>query len=143
MSHTASLQNDARYTGYGVAIAVDAIMLYVVHHLVEWGVPFITPAFADVVWAFDLSLGTSIAVNALLMLSDRPWWRHVGDVAREATALIATYVLYQVFPFDLPSALAATLAGLVLPLIMLILVISIVVHTVQAITDGAAELAAT
>ena len=137
---TAIEDSDTRRGGYAAAIVMDAVMLYVVHHVLEWDVPFITPAFGDVVWAFNLSLGTSIVVNALLMTGDLGWWRRLGDVARDVTALLSTYMLYQVFPFDLPSGMA-TLLAMALVVIMVLLVISTIVHSVQAVAGGLHDLA--
>ena len=131
-SHSINYRAEAREAGYGFAVCMDVLILYAVNHLLEWGVPFVTPAFADVVWALNLSLLTAIAINASFIAFDRPWWRRLGRAAMDATALLSTYVLFMVFPFDLPAVWMTSLFAMMLVLLIVVLAISTVVHLVQA-----------
>jgi hypothetical protein len=60
----------ARSGGYLLAIVINALLLYVVQHLVAWDVRFITPAWNDVLWAVDLSLQATIVANVLFLIYD-------------------------------------------------------------------------
>ena len=90
----------ARASGYFGSIALSVILLYLVAHLVDWQVGWITPAWSDVVWAVNLSLEFSIVANALCVVYDRGWFRHPLLIACSGLALQAVYWLYAVFPFD-------------------------------------------
>jgi hypothetical protein len=89
-----------RTSGYIASIVIDMILLYVVQHLVDWNVPWITPAWSDVVWAVNLSLTASIVANALLLAYDRPWFHRLVEVITTALALVTAYWIYLVFPFN-------------------------------------------
>jgi len=64
---------------YATALVVNAVLLYSAHRLLEWGVPFLTPSFNDVLWALDLSLGATVLANAAFIAYDSAWFRHVSD----------------------------------------------------------------
>ena len=134
-THAINYRSEARQAGYGLGVCMDVLILYAVNHLLEWGVPFITPAFADVLWALNLSLGTAIVINAAFIAFDPPWWRRLGRAAMDATALLSTYVLFTVFPFDLPTVWLTSLFAMTLMLLIVVLAISTVVHLVQAGAD--------
>ncbi len=85
--------------GYAIAVLVNIVLLYVFHHLLAWGVPFLTPAFSGVLWAVDLSLGASIAGNVLFLIYDRPWFKHLAQIVMSILAFVSAYVLYRAFPF--------------------------------------------
>jgi hypothetical protein len=127
---------DLRTSGYAVAVVVNAILLYVAHHLLAWGVPFLTPAFAEVLWAIDLSLGAAIVANAAFIAYDARWFRHLTGAALDALSLLSTYTLYSVFPFHFEAPWWYETAALVLLIVMLVTAIALVVHVVQAIADG-------
>jgi hypothetical protein len=103
--------------------------------VVEWGIPFITPAWSAVVWAVQLSLVASIVVNALLLAYDAKWFRRLCDAGTCATGLIAGYWLYVVFPFDFGSAFGDDIAHLMLLLILFGMAIGLVVSLVQAVVE--------
>jgi hypothetical protein len=56
----------------------------------------------------------SILLNALYIVFDARWFRHLGDAVHCAFALFTTWWVYVVFPFDLGSAAADGLARLLL-----------------------------
>jgi hypothetical protein len=137
--HAARLPADLRATGYGISIVVNVILLYVVHHLLAWDVPILTPAFNDVLWAVDLSLGATIVANAIFMAYDPRWFRHVSDIVLDLLALLSVYMIYRVFPFQFEQAWWYDVTPLVLLVVMIAILIAIVVNLVQAVTDGLKE----
>jgi len=60
------------------SIIVNAILLYVAHHVLEWQIGWITPAWSDVLWAVDLTLWASIVTNALFLAIDAAWFRNLA-----------------------------------------------------------------
>ncbi len=126
----------ARRFGYSVAIAINLAMIYVFHHLLEWGVPFVTESFADVLWALDLSLGTQVAANALYLTYDQRWLRRLGAVVLDALSFFATYTLWRVFPLDFGSVAWNDLARYALVLVMVVTAIATIVEAAQLLLRG-------
>lgn len=120
----------ARQVGYAVSIVVNAILLVVAHSLPSWGLPFLTPAFVDVLWAIDLSLGASIVANAVYFAYDASWFRNLTQIALTGLSLVSTVALYRVFPFDFGGASGDDLARLALAAVIFALVIAIVVQVI-------------
>jgi hypothetical protein len=125
-----------RLGGYSAELVVNAILLYVAHHLLQWGVPFLTPAFADVLWAIDLSLGATIVANAFFIAYDPDWFKHLCQAALNFFSLISTYTLYRVFPFDFEPVWWNDVVGVLLVVVMIATTIGVVVHLVKAIGAG-------
>jgi hypothetical protein len=120
----------ARQAGYVASIVVNAILLVIAHSLPGWGIPFLTPAFADVLWAIDLSLGTTIIANALYFAYDARWFRGLTLIGLTGLSLLSTVVLYRVFPFDFGDASGDDLARLALTMVIFAIVIAIIVQII-------------
>jgi hypothetical protein len=123
-----------RTSGYIASIVIDMILLYVVQHVVDWNVPWITPAWSDVLWAVNLSLTASIVANALFLAYDRAWFHRLVDVITTALALLAAYWMYVLFPFDFDPQWTP-LAHLVFAAMLFGLVIAVLVLSVVAIVE--------
>ena len=131
-------QNDhekSRQAGYAAAIIVNVILLVIAHNILNWRVPYLTAAFADVLWAIDLSLGATIIANALYLDYDAPWFRNLTQIVLNAFALVVGYLLFAVFPFDFGSAFANSIAHLALVGVMLGLAVALIVEIVVWIVD--------
>jgi hypothetical protein len=124
-----------RQSGYIIAIVVNAVLMVVAHNLLNWQLPFITPAWADVRWAVDLALSASIVANAVFMSYDRPWFHALVQIALTGLALVVWLALVQVFPFDFGSGRANEVARLAGSLVCFALVIAILVQTIVWIVD--------
>jgi hypothetical protein len=120
----------SRRAGYVIAIIVNALLLYIAHHLLAWGVPFVTPGFGDVLWAVDLSMTTTIVTNAVHLAYDAPWFRDLTQLGLSGLAFVVAALLYAVFPFDFGAATWSDLGHLALLLVMLALVVAMIVQTV-------------
>ena len=123
-------RSDVRRAGYIGAVVVNCVVLYVMHHLLAWGVPFVTPAFADVLWAIDLSIEATIVANLLYLFYDERWFRGLLQIGLSVIALLVTAILYARFPFDFGVASWNQLAQFGLLLVMFALVIATVVQIV-------------
>jgi hypothetical protein len=121
---------------YSIAIVLNAILLYVAHHLLAWGAPFLTPAFEEVLWAIDLSLGATIVANGAFMAYDAGWFRHLGETVLDLLALLSVYTIYRVFPFQFDDPWWYDGATLTLLLLMFAIVIATIVNAGKAVVDG-------
>lgn len=91
----------ARQTGYAIAAGLNAVMLWVVSQLLEWGWPtFLTADFEEVLPIIQLSFVASIAANLAHMFYDPPWFKSAGQVVVSAIGLVAVLRILSVFPFD-------------------------------------------
>jgi len=124
----------SRTVGYLISIVVDIFLLYAAQHLLDWNLPWITSSWSDAVWVVNLSLTISIVGNALLLAYDQPWFRDLVDFITTGLALLASYWIYVVFPFDFGPQWNS-LAHLVLGVVLIALAIATVVTAVLAILE--------
>jgi hypothetical protein len=136
MTGTSATPCTARGNGYLGSIAVNAVLLYSVTHVLEWQVGWITPAWADVVWPLSLSLEVSIAANALFLVYDNDWFRYPLLAASSLVAFQAVYALYAVFPFDFGNAW-----NVIVRLVLLALILAIGIGTIVTTILGVLHLA--
>ncbi len=95
------LASAGRRAGFALSIGVNLVLLWIVANVLEWDIlPFLTDAFADVAPVVMLSIIVTIAVDAWLLINDRPRSGTVWAVLVGAVNLAATVVLLRVFPFD-------------------------------------------
>jgi hypothetical protein len=119
-----------RSGGYVLAIVINALLLYVVNHLVAWDVGFITPAWNDVLWAVELSLQATIVANVLFLVYDARWFHCLVQAAAGVVAVVALWWVYQIFPFDFGSVGMNDLARLGLVLVTIAAAIGTLVTAV-------------
>jgi hypothetical protein len=128
---TAEERRGARNVGYLAAIMVNVILVAIVHSIPSWAIPFVTPAFGEVIPVIERSLVAAIVANTLLCAYDAPWFRHLAQVVMNAFALNATLALARIFPFDFGSSTGNDLARIVLLLATIGVIIAIIVEAVQ------------
>jgi hypothetical protein len=119
-----------RRFGYVVAVIVNAVMLYVVHHLLEWRWPsFLTGRFEEVLPLMTVSLVASMIANVLFIGYDAGWFKSLANIVTTSIALAATVRILQVFPFDFTTmdrdwtvlmrvALLAVIAGTAIAIVV-------------------------
>ena len=91
----------SRRAGYAVAVAINAVMLWLIHVWPGWdAVPFLTADFEIVLWLVDLSLVVTIALNLVYLAADPRWLTAAGAVVTTAVGLAGVVRMLQVFPFD-------------------------------------------
>lgn len=129
-----------RRAGYVAAIAVNLILLWVAHHLLEWGWPrFLTDEFDDVLPILTLSIVATIVANALFVVFDPKWFQHLANLVTSAIALVCAVVVSRVFPFDFTDYATdwTWLARLVVVLGIVGTAIAVVVNAVSVVLDVA------
>jgi len=119
---------------YLVAIIFNLIFLYIVNNLLNWHVYFITNAFNDVLWIINLSIIATIIGNALLLLYSPERFRHVIKIVLNIFAFIATYFVYEVFPFNFYNSFYNWGINILLILAMIGIVIATIVEIYLLVT---------
>ena len=125
----------AQRVGYIFAIIFTLIFMYIINHLLEWGVPFLTDDFRICLWVINLSLAASIVGNALLLAYDARWFRHIIQIILNIFAFVAVYIVYAILPFAFPEALWAMLARVVLIIMMVGIGIGLIVEFVKLVLN--------
>jgi hypothetical protein len=125
----------ARASGFVGSIVVNAILLYVAHHVLDWQIGWITPAWSDVLWAVDLTLWASILTNALFLAIDAAWFRNLAGAIGCTFAVLATWWLYVVFPFDFDAAAINDVVRLALGALVLATALATVVMAILAVVE--------
>lgn len=91
----------ARRTGYGIAIALNVVLLYLINGRPGWdAVPFLTDATADVIPLVNASLVAGLIVNLVQLVHDPQWLVALGGMITTAIGSVALVRLWQLFPFD-------------------------------------------
>src|SRR5207248_571127 len=128
-------QRTMRTSGFVGSIVVNAIVLYAAHHVLEWQVDWITPAWSDVLWAVDLTLWASIIGNVLFMTIDAAWFRNLAGAIGCAFAVIAAWWLYVVFPFDFAASATNDVVRLGLAAVVLATALATIVMAILALVE--------
>ena len=90
-----------RRFGYGVAVAVNIVMLWIVNNLLDWGWPsWLTDDFEQVLPIINVSIVATIVVNLVYIVYDATWFKSMLQVGLLVISLMVTIRLYRVFPFD-------------------------------------------
>lgn len=113
---------------YIAAVIFNLIFLYIVNNLLNWNIYFITSALNDVLWIINLSIIAAIIGNALLLAYNPEWFRHVTKIIINIFALISTYFVYTVFPFNFYNSFINWGLSIFLILIMIGIGIAIIVE---------------
>jgi hypothetical protein len=122
-----------RSAGYVGAIVANVVLLYVARSLLAWRVPFVTAAWADALWAVELSLCVAIVGNAVLLAYDPAWLRHGAEVVQGLFGLQAAYWIWALYPFAF-----GPFDELARPLMLLVLVglaIGVVVAAIATVVE--------
>lgn len=129
-----------RRTGYTAAIAVNAVLLWVVHRLLVWNWPaFLTDDFERVLPLLTASLVTTMVANAVFLLRDHGRVRALGDLVTSVFAVVVGVRMWAVFPFDF-SGYARDwndLVRVVVAVTIVATVIAAIVNVVQFVTGRA------
>lgn len=90
----------ARRFGYLVAVAVNAVLLYLINVAPGWrDLTFLTSATVSVLTLVNTSLVAGIVANVVYVLDDAPGVRAFGDLVTTGIALATIVRVWQVFPF--------------------------------------------
>ena len=93
-----------RRGGYVIAIAMNAVGLWVTRRLLEWGWPrFLTDDFDELLPILTVSFVAGMVVNALFVVADPPRFKALCNVVTSVISLVVAVRTWQVFPFDFSS----------------------------------------
>lgn len=96
-----SFMQSAKRFGYLTAAAVNVVMLWISHQLLDWEWPgFLTPEFNDVLPIITISFVASIAANVVYTWNDRWPMKPLGELATTIIGLMAALRIWQVFPVE-------------------------------------------
>ena len=91
----------SRRVGYLVAASLNATLLWIAHHLLDWSWPaFLTGAFEDLLPFVTVSLVATVVVNLIWIAWDPTWFRHLAQLGLNLIAVVVTVRTWQIFPFD-------------------------------------------
>jgi hypothetical protein len=91
----------ARRFGYVVAVAVNLVMLGLIHTWPGWDVvPFLTAETTDVLPYVDASIVASIVVNVAYVVRDGRLAKASGDLVTNLVSLLSLIMFWRVWPFD-------------------------------------------
>jgi len=96
-----------RRGGYVVSILINAVLIFLLDAHPGWrAVPFLTPATAQVIGLFTLTLAAGIAANVMYFIADPPRLRAFGDLVTLTFTLVASVRIWEVFPFAFHGSMA-------------------------------------
>jgi len=120
------------------AIIGNFVLLYIVNHLMQWHIPFITENFYKVLPYMNWSIGASIVVNILYIFFDQKFIRLGTVPVLNILSLLSVFMLFKIFPFDFKSVgmgILNQVGKILLGLVVVGVVISIVVDWYKLIRD--------
>ncbi len=95
------LKHSGRQFGYGVAVVINLVMLFIVQNILAWGwMPFLTEEFTDVIPWINMSLVVTIVVNLIYQFDDSPPVKSTGQILVNLIGIYASYAMFRIFPFD-------------------------------------------
>lgn len=95
------LRKAGRRFGYGVAIVVQLLLLWVVQNLTEWELlPFLTTEFDEVVPLISFFLLFAIVANAAYLVFDDFTLHAIGEIGVNVFSAYVSWQILQAFPFD-------------------------------------------
>lgn len=132
--HTDTPRIGAKRFGYVVAAACNAVLLWIVHQLLDWGWPgFLTDDFDRVLPYVTVSLAVSTIVNVWFAVDDRAWRKPLGELASAVAGLVSAWRTWVVFPFEFTGTDWSWLVRAVLVVGIVATAIGIVVHTARLV----------
>ena len=109
-----------RRFGYVVAVLVNAVLLFLMLVAPGWeAVPILTGDTERVIPWIGASCGVGIIANLVFLARDPVWLKAAGDLVTTIVGLLATWRVWQVFPFDFSDTVDAG------PLIRVLLVVAL------------------
>ena len=126
--------SEGKRFGYFVTMVVNAALIYVFNHLLEWNTPYLLPTFQGCLWAIQLSLSVTIFVNFIYIFYDAPWFRHLMQAIENVFSWISTYFIYTIFPFEFPAEIWMQIARVALIVALVLIPVGTLVEIIQFFT---------
>ena len=129
------LARPLRLLGYGISIAINLVLVWVVSNLLAWDIlPFLTDDFESIQPLILFSLWVSIALTVGYCFYDPAWFKLAGDTLGAGIAFVVIYNTYQVFPFEFSSGFWTGATRTVLILIGIATAIATLANVVRIFT---------
>lgn len=91
----------SRIVGYVLAIALNAVMLWVAHRILDWGwPPFVTDDWHQLLPVITAAAVVTIVTDAGLIAYDGPAVKAGVEMVQGAMGIAVAVRMLQVFPFD-------------------------------------------
>ena len=126
----------ARRVGYLITIAVQFVGMYIMLHLYDWNVPFLTEDYNDLLWYIRISFYAAIIAYAVFLIYDPKWFRHLLKAITNIAFALSTIMFYVIFPFNFPTEQFNRIVKIILLVIMILSFISILTELVAAIKNA-------
>jgi hypothetical protein len=88
-----------RRTGYIASIIVMIVVIYVLRHLRDWGLTFLTEDFTKCLFYIELSIYISIAAQVIFLFYDPRWFKHFIQAITSVASAVALIMVYVIYPF--------------------------------------------
>ena len=125
----------ARKIGYIFAIVFMIVFLYVLRHLRQWGITFLTEDWDNALVYIELSIYVSIGINILFILYDNRWFKHLLQGISNVFGALALIMIYVIFPFNLQDATWEKWTKIVLLIIFGLSVIGTLAEIIKGFRD--------
>ncbi len=127
-----SVRRGARVFGYGLAVAINVVLVVIVRNVQDWGwFGFLTADFAEVEPLISFALLATILANVVYAFDDRPLVKSVGQILTNLLNLYVSIQVLAVFPFDF-SAHAFDWALVV----RIVLIVGVIGAGIGALVEG-------
>lgn len=124
-----------RRTGYIASILFMILFIYILRHLRQWGVTFLTDDFEKCLYYIELSIYISIAVQVLFIFYDNSWFRHILKGISNIASAVATIMVYVIYPFNFHDAAWNKWIRIGILFLFILSVISILIELIKGIRD--------
>jgi hypothetical protein len=125
----------SRRIGYIASILFMILFIYVLRHLRQWGVNFLTSDFEKCLYYIELSIYISIAAQVIFIFYDNSWFRHILRGLTNIASAVATIMVYVIYPFDFHDAVWNKWIRIGILILFILSVISILLELIKGIRD--------
>jgi hypothetical protein len=124
-----------RRVGYIASILFMILFIYILRHLRQWGVTFLTDDFSKCLYYIELSIYISIAAQVLFIFYDNRWFKHIIQGLTNIAGAVALIMVYVIFPFYIQDETWIRWIKIGLLILFGLTVISILVELIKGIRD--------
>jgi len=125
----------ARRIGYIFAILFMILFIWVLRHLREWGVTFLTEDFDRALVYIELSIYASIIAQAIFVFYDNRWFKHLAQGITSVFAALSIIMIYVIFPFNIADDTWIKWIKIGVLILFIITVITIPVELFKGVRD--------
>ena len=129
-----SLVEGSRRFGHLLAAAINGVMLWVVHQLLDWEWPgFLTPEFDQLLPLLTISFAAGVAINLVFVVNHAWPVKPLGELVNAVIGFALAWRTWQVFPFEFDDRAWSVLARFVLVVVLFGTAVGAVTHLARLI----------